>query len=285
MRLALLTALSLPFAALAQDEIPLGLPDPQVVRVHVVEKRPFSEPGRWEASLFGVTQVNPKFTMHSGLSAELSYHLRENLAVQLGGTWFPLARQSALSEEILSKASEAPVSAEAFLLQADALLGLELMPLYGKLDVFDGKILRLGGYVNAGLGVAKTRLQLRPSSDPVTGRSFGNTGYRPIASLGAGMRVFVGERFTVRFELRDRAYSAYVSRVNGCNSDDLSKIEAAEAAGATAAGLSGGCDQRAFGAPGQVAQLNAAGARELLKSASADLINNVAFQGGLSWLF
>jgi outer membrane beta-barrel protein len=284
MRLALLIAV-LPLASLAQADKSLGLPDPQVVRVHVVEKRPFTEAGRWEVSLFGVTQVNPKFTMHSGVSGEISYHLRENLAVQLGAAWFPVSRQSGLAEEILTKASEAPVSAEAFLLQADALVGLELMPLYGKLDVFDGKILRVGGYVNAGLGVAKTRLQLRPSTDPVTGRSFGDTGYRPIASLGAGLRVFVGDRFTVRIELRDLAYSAYVSRVNGCNSDDLTRIETAEASGTTATGLSSGCDERAFGSPGQVAQLNAAGARELLKSPSSDLINNLAFQGGVSWLF
>lgn len=284
MRLALLTAL-LPLAAFAQEDASLGLADPSVLRVHVVEKRPFTEAGRWEASLFGVTQVNPKFTVHAGVSGELSYHLRENLAAQVGVTWFPLSRQSALSEEILTKAAEAPVSAEAFLLQAAALLGLELMPVYGKLDVFDGKILRLGGYVNAGLGVAKTRLQLRPSTDPVTGRSFGDTGYRPIASLGAGLRVFLGERLTVRLELRDLAYSGYVSRVNGCNTDDLARIEAAEAVRATATGLSGGCDQRAFGAPGEPAQLNAAGARELLKGPSADLINNLAFQGGVSWLF
>lgn len=284
MRLALLTAL-LPLVAFAQEDASLGLPDPSVLRVHVVEKRPFTEAGRWEASLFGVTQVNPKFTVHAGVSGELSYHLRENLAAQVGVSWFPLSRQSALSEEILTKAAEAPVSAEAFLLQAAALLGLELMPVYGKLDVFDGKILRLGGYVNAGLGVAKTRLQLRPSTDPVTGRSFGDTGYRPIASLGAGLRVFLGERLTVRVELRDLAYSGYVSRVNGCNTDDLTRIEAAEAVRATATGLSGGCDQRAFGAPGEPAQLNAAGARELLKGPSADLINNLAFQGGVSWLF
>src|SRR5579859_4831978 len=61
----------------------VGLPDGDVMRVHVLEKRPFTEAGRWELSLFGMTQVNPKFTVHAGVSAELAYHLRENLAAQL----------------------------------------------------------------------------------------------------------------------------------------------------------------------------------------------------------
>src|SRR5947209_13133031 len=160
---ALLMVLALAGAARAQQ---VGLPDPDVVRIHVIEKRPFTEAGRWELSFFGTAQVNPKFTVHAGVSAELAYHIRENLAAQLGATWFPLAVQSTLSEELLTKASEAPESAEAFLLQGDIVGGLELMPIYGKLNVFDGKILRLGVFLNAGLGVAKTRLQLRPSTDP-----------------------------------------------------------------------------------------------------------------------
>ncbi len=258
--------------------------DPDV-RVHVVEKRPFTEAERWELSFFGDAQVNPKFTAHAGVSLELAYHLRENFAAQITGLWFPYAVQSGLSEELLTKAGEAPEAASSFLIRGAVLGGVELMPIYGKLDVFDGKILRLGFYLNAGLGAAATRLQLRPSTDPITGRTFGDTGYRPLASLGAGLRVFVSDRFTVRLEIRDLAYSGYVSRVNGCNYDDVTKIEAAEAANTSATGLSGGCNERAFGSPGAVAQLNAGAAKDLLKNPSADVINNIAFQGGLSWLF
>jgi len=259
--------------------------DPDAVRIHVLEQRPFTEAGRWELTFFGTTQVNPKFTMHAGLSAEVAYHLRENLAAQVGLWYFPVSVQSTLSEELLTKARVAPESAEALLVRGAALAGLELMPIYGKLNVFDGKILRLGIYLNGGLGAAKTRLQLRPSTDPGTGRTFGDTGCRPIASLGLGLRVFLSERITMRLELRDFAYSGYVSRVNGCNHDDVVKIEAAEAGGQTATGLSSGCDERAFGAPGTQAQLNAGAAKDLLARPSADVINNLTFQGGVSWLF
>ncbi|MCA1827620.1 MAG: outer membrane beta-barrel domain-containing protein [Myxococcales bacterium] len=258
-----------------------------MVRIHVLEKRPFTEAGRWELSFFGAAQVNPKFTVHAGFSAEVAYHIRENLAAQLGASFFPIAQQSTLSEELLTKANEAPDSAEAFLLQGDVVGGLELMPIYGKLNVFDGKILRLGVYLNAALGVAKTRLQLRPSTDPRTGRSYGDTGFRPMASLGAGLRVFVTERFTVRLELRDLAYSGYVSQVNGCNLSDVQKIEQAEGAEipSRATGLSGGCNESAFGPVGEVAKLNSSAARDLLSKPTAEVINNIAFQGGVSWLF
>jgi outer membrane beta-barrel protein len=272
-------------SARAQEMV--GLPDGDVMSVHVLEKRPFTESGRWELSFFGMTQVNPKFTVHAGFSAELAYHLRENLAVQLGASYFPIAQQSTLSEELLTKASEAPASAEAFLLQGDVVAGLEVMPIYGKLNVFDGKILRLGMYFNAGLGVAKTRLQLRPSTDPTTGRTFGDTGIRPMASLGAGLRVFVTEQFTVRLELRDLAYSGYVSQVNGCSLQDVQLIENAEALQppTRASGLSAGCNEAAFGSLGTQAKLNASGAKDLLAKPSAEVINNIAFQGGVSWLF
>jgi outer membrane beta-barrel protein len=276
-------------AGVAGAQQQVGLPDDEVMRVHVIEKRPFTEAGRWELSFFGATQVNPKFTVHTGLSAELAYHIRENLALQLGASFFPLAQQSSLTEELLTKTLEAPFTAEAFLLRGDVVAGLELMPIYGKLNVFDGKILRLGMYFNAGLGVAKTRLQLRPPGKDNLGndtpRSFGDTGLRPLASLGTGLRVFVTERFTVRLELRDLAYSGYVSRVNGCNLADVQKISAAEAQNQTATGLSAGCDERAFGAPGSVASLNAGAAGGLLSKPSAEVINNIAFQGGVSWLF
>jgi outer membrane beta-barrel protein len=266
-------------AALAQQA------DGDAVRVHVLERRPFTEAGRWELSFFGNTQVNPKFTVHAGVAAEVAYHLRENLAAQLGVWYFPLSAQSTLAEELLTKGRVAPETAEAFLLRGAALAGLELMPIYGKLDVFDGKILRLGVYLNGALGVAKTRLQLRPATDPVTGSTFADTGFRPIASLGIGLRVFLTERLTVRLELRDFAYSAHVSDVNGCNRADTEKIEAAEANNQTATGLSAGCNERAFGSPGSQAQLNAGAAKDLLSSPSADVINNIAFQGGVSWLF
>jgi outer membrane beta-barrel protein len=271
----------LPAAAFAQAQPLPPAPAPPVERVHVVEKRPFTESGRTELSLFAPVQVNSRFTRHAGISAELAYHLRENLAVQASVTWFPLAVQSGLTEDLANKVGQAPIASDALLLQGDALLGVELMPIYGKLDIFDGKILKLGIYLNAGLGAAKTRLQLR-SSDSVGGRSFGDTGFRPAAGLGGGFRVFVNDRFTVRLELRDRLYSSYVSRVNGCSAADAKAIHDA---GAAASGLSPGCTAGSFGSNENDIKGAAASAESQLRTPSASVVNNLAFQGGVSWLF
>jgi outer membrane beta-barrel protein len=270
----LLAALLVAPAAFAQS-------DREVERVHVVEKRPFSEANRAELTLFGLGQLNPRFTVHAGVGLELSYHLRENLAALIGVSYNAIAHQSALTEELAAKANEQPLAANALLIQADALAGLELMPVYGKISVFDGKVLRLGLYVNAGLGVAKTQLQLRPS-DAVAGRSFGDTGFRPEGALGLGVRIFTGDRLTVRLEVRDRIYSAYVSKVNGCTAQDAGNIRSN---GSGATGLSPGCSASSFGGNEDQIKSGAGSAAIQLAQPSSSVINNVAFQGGLSWLF
>ena len=268
-----------PAAAPAAVQPQVGADTSDVQLVHVIEKRPFTEAGRWELGLFAPVQVNPKFTVHAGVSAEVSYHLRENLAAQVGVTWFPIAVQSALTEELVVKVRQQPLAANALLLQGGALIGLELMPVYGKINLFDGKILRFGFYLNAGLGGGKTRLQLRPSDSP-KGRSFGDTGYRPMAGLGGGFRVFVSERFTVRLEIRDLVYSAYVSKVNGCDASDT------KALGSDAgAAVKGGCSASAFGDTAADVKGNASIAADEIKESSADVVNNLAAYAGLSYLF
>jgi outer membrane beta-barrel protein len=273
MRLLLALLLLAP-AALAQE-------DREVQRVHVVERRPFSEANRAELTLFGLGQVNPHFTVHAGIGVELSYHLRENLAALVSASYNAVAHQSALTEELAAKVDQQPLAANALLLEADALAGLELMPVYGKISLFDRTLFRLGLYVNAGLGVAKTRLQLRPS-DAVGGRSFGDTGYRPEAGLGLGARIFAGDRFTIRLELRDRVYSAYVSKVNGCSAQDARAIRSS---GSGATGLSPGCSPSSFGGSEEEMKSGAGSAAIQLGDPSSSVINNIAFQGGVSWLF
>ena len=272
-KLSIALALTASGARAAED-------DDAVQRVHVIEKRPFTEAGRWELTGFLPVQINSKFTFHAGVAAELAYHLRENLAVQVGIGWSPISWRSTLTEELIKKVNQEPLASNALLLQADAVAGLELMPVYGKITVFDGKILRLGFYLNAGIGAAKTRLQLEPA-DSETGRTYGDTGFRPMGALGAGFRVFIGESATIRLEVRDLVYSAYVSRVNGCNITDATAISK----DGRAASVSSGCSIDAFGSSLPEIQGNATVAASQLRDPSADIINHIAFFGGFSYLF
>jgi len=275
---------STPVAAPPQYSAPSAPPGDDetndVQRVHVVEKRPFTEGGRGELTLFAPVQVNTKFTSHFGVGLEGAYHIRENLAVQVGLLWNPIARQSSLTEELVNKVSQQPLAADALLLQAGGLIGLEFMPIYGKLNVFDGKILKLGFYFNVGLGAAKTRLQLQ-SSDSPDGRTYGDTGVRPMAGLGAGFRVFFNDRFTLRLELRDLVYSAYVSTVNGCNYTETKAI----AGTGSSANVSASCDAGAFGADEATKKGGATIAAAQIQTPSADVVNNITAFTGLSFLF
>ena len=254
----------------------------EVQRVHVVEKRAFSEGGHGEVTLFFPALVNTKFTVQYGVALEGAYHIRENLAVQVSALWNPIAQQSTLTQELVNKVNQQPLAADALLLQGGGLVGLELMPIYGKLNVFDGKILKLGFYMNVGLGIAKTQLQLQ-ASDSSVGATYGDTGIRPMAGLGAGFRVFFNDRFTLRLELRDLVYSAYVSTVNGCNYADTVVISHS---GSGAAGMvSSGCNISAFGADDPTIRGNGAVAAAQIQTPSADVVNNITAFTGLSFLF
>jgi outer membrane beta-barrel protein len=281
---AALFVLALALTARATEPVPsaslTGAADADVQLVHAVEKRPFTEAGRWELTLFAPVQVNTQFTFHAGAAFELAYHIRENLAAQVGVLWNPVAIESALAEEMLTKVNRVPTPAEALLLEGSVLAGLELMPIYGKINIFDGKILRFGIYLNAGLGEGKTRLELLAANEP-GGRSFGDVGYRPMGALGVGGRVFLTERFTFRIEIRDTVFSAYVSRVNGCTSADAHLI----AQMGYLANTRAGCDPHSFGDTEAAAKTNAGRTSQAIASPSADVVNNIAAYTGLSYLF
>jgi len=258
--------------------VPEAGDESEVQVVHVVEKRPFTEGGRGELSLFAPIQVNTKYTTHIGVALVGAYHIRENLAVQIDAIWNPIAQFSTLSEELINKVEQKPLAADSLLMQGGGLVGLELMPVYGKLNVFDGKILKLGFYMNVGLGVAKTQVQLQ-TSESADGRTFGDTGVRPMAGLGIGFRVFFTDRFTLRLELRDLVYSAYVSSINGCNAADALAISNN---GTSATGLSASCSAAAFGSD---IKGNAKIAYYEILKPTADVVNNITAFTGLSFLF
>ncbi|HYZ89506.1 MAG TPA: hypothetical protein VE620_09445, partial [Myxococcales bacterium] len=110
----------------------------------------------------------------------------------------------------------------------------------------------------------------------------GNTGFRPEGALGIGTRIFAGDRLTFRLEVRDRLYSAYVSKVNGCTAQDAQAIRTN---GTAATGLSPGCSPGSFGSTDEQIKSGAGSAAIQLGQPSSSVINNIAFQGGVSWLF
>ncbi len=314
---ALLTAslLSLPGIALAEEpqtdlpkaeapkgeDLPRAEPASQVqviegaplgnsnVYVHIVEKKPYTNAGRHELVLYpAFAQLNAKFTTHVGVAASYAYHLFENLALQVTPLFNYVNQESAFNQELIDKGHQQAQAATALLLQYGGVAGMEVTPMYGKFAFYDGVLGHFTFVLNAGAGVGMTRIQLRPEqttncgpnsedpNNPIECRkaSFGATGAKFLGSVGAGFRVFLGERAAVRLEVRDMIYTARVDRINGCSYDDLSSVLT------TGQPLNSSCDPNTFTNPDdkQLAKL-------LLKETSSDVLNNISFFTGFSFLF
>ena len=162
--------------------------------------------------------------------------------------------------------------------------GVEVTPMYGKFAFYEGTLGHFTFVINAGAGLGNTRIQLRPQQqtncDGDTGvecreASFGDTGLKFVGSVGAGFRVFLGERAAIRLEVRDLIYTARVDKINGCSYEDLYNI------GSHSSPVNGSCTGDGGFASADDRQL----AMSLLKETSSDVINNVSFFAGFSFLF
>ena len=157
--------------------------------------------------------------------------------------------------------------------------------MYGKFALYQGVLGHFTFVLNAGAGVGMTRIELRNDEKSLCGpgydhaclaASFGDTGTKFLGSVGAGFRVYLGERAAIRLEVRDLVYTARVDRINGCTKDDLDKISG----GAQPAA---GCNSGAFGKTDNADDTTLA--RALLKETSSDVLNNIGFYAGFSFLF
>jgi outer membrane beta-barrel protein len=263
---------------------PLSDPD---VSVHIVQRKVLSDKGRHEVVLFPVVaQINGKFTNHLGLAAEYLYHFQENVALQVSPNFFYSNGESSFNEDLVRIARLQAQAATALTMQWGGEVGIEATPIYGKFAFYEGTMASFSLVFNAGVGITSTRVQLRPS-DPGNGADiapsdavFGDTGFKFLGNVGGGFRIKVGEHFAIRLEVRDLVYTASVSSVNGCDASDLDSIIAHGGA------LNASCKADKFptdAATGE--QPDASLAKALLKVPSSDVLNQVAFYGGVAYIF
>jgi len=99
---------------------------------------------------------------------------------------------------------------------------------------------------------------------PNAATTTGDAGSRFLGNLGVGFRVLLGERFALRFEIRDLLYTALVNTIDGCT---LKQVDS-----------TAGC-------PGLTSAQAKSNADALLKDNSSDVVNDITFAAGLSYLF
>ncbi|WNG37452.1 outer membrane beta-barrel domain-containing protein [Archangium violaceum] len=269
------------------------------VAVHVVQKKRFADEGRHEFTLYPVVaQVNGRFTQHTGSAFHYTYHLQENFGLQLSTQYNWYSNESPFNLELIDKVREQAQAASALLLLWGVQAGVEVTPLYGKFAFYDNHLLQFSLVLSGGAGIGSTRVLVRPEvSNQVDGESFtvparfGDTGTKFLGSVGGGFRVQFGDSMALRLEVRDQVYTARVDRVDGCNQQDFQKLEDARGSGApfSELGLSGSCQFQKFDGVDPKTRKNYREdivlGKDLVSNPSSDVLNNLSFYAGFSYLF
>lgn len=282
-----------PYEEPAAGRLVSGAPlnDPNVA-VHIVERKPFRDQGKQEITLYPTAvQTNVKFTEHLGTALAYTYHLHENFGLQVMPQYNWHTDESEFNRELITKVREEAQAATSLLLVYGAIGGVEVAPLYGKFAFYQGTLGQFTLVLNGGVGAGVTRHQLRPE---IEGRAatYGDTGTKLMGSVGGGFRFQIGDRFALRLEVRDLVYTARVDSVNGCNLSDLSAMNTVVNAGGTSFGgvnVSPGCQVSKFEGTdprtGDTRALDVPLAKALVETPTSDVLNNVGFYAGFSFLF
>ena len=261
------------------------------VAVHIVEKKAFSDKGRFEIVAYGALQVNGKFTQHIGPSLAVLWHLHENFGFQIAGNWNPLALESDFNAELVDKVRAEAQAATSLLWLWGVYGGVEVTPFYGKFALFEGSLAHFSVVLNGGAGAGGTRHQLKPDSSGKPNGSpatYGDTGVRFLGEVGGGFRLQLGNRFAFRLEVKDIIYTARVETVNGCDADDLKAMDNVIRAGqgVTAASVRPSCRVETFDGRDPDTNLPRSTdvplAYNLVRTPSSDVLNNLGLYLGLS---
>ncbi len=267
------------------------------VKVHVIEKKPYTDKGTFEIAIYpAAVQINGKFTQTIGSFGSLIYHLQENFALQITGGYNWWNVESGFNGELVEKYRVEAQAATSLLWTWAALGGVEVTPFNGKFVLFDGILGRFSFIINGGLGAGGTRHQLKPQTTRADGvvseATYGDTGVKFMGSIGAGFKVQLGEHVAIRLEVRDVVYTARMETVNGCSLTDLTAMDAAVIGGRepnTVTGLSTGCLSDSFSGvreeDGYRHSSDAKLAKNLVQTQSSDVLNNVGLYAGVSFIF
>jgi outer membrane beta-barrel protein len=208
--------------------------------IYVTQKRAYSKKGHVEFTpIFGAV-LNTRFVSTMGLYGALTYHVKENFAIEaIGGySGVPFSRFTEATIEIREKESlEAPAVDRKWM---DWFVGLDAQwsPFYGKLRLIPGVLGVFDVYVLAGFGIVGTRAPCTPNAtyngqgdvdqggtgvQGITGTCAPPeradvaalpAGIRFAGQFGGGVRLFFANWFGVRLEIRDIIYSESVTEIS-----------------------------------------------------------------------
>jgi outer membrane beta-barrel protein len=153
------------------------------------KERDFVKAGRHELSLFGGYYVSDLFDGTFVLTGAYTFHLTEDVAVEGSFGWSKVRSSVASKLEADRAITVLPPDDRVFLIFADLLWA----PLHGKAQIFADTILHFDLYGSLGVGLVDNSTSLGAAGQ-----------------AGLGMKIFLGNAFAVRIDLRDHLYRQQV---------------------------------------------------------------------------
>ena len=164
--------------------------------IAVIQRRYLPKTERFELSGAGLISTNNAFFSTFGASLRLGYYFTENLGLEVGYTFFTN------SERDITKTLKDPqkISTRS-LVQPESYSGISLkwQPLYGKMALFDKKIVPFDIYFAPGVGVTETALGQNEFT----------------ISLGTGQLFALSKSLAFRWDFVWNFYTAEIESVDG----------------------------------------------------------------------
>lgn len=159
--------------------------------LHALRGRAATKAGAFELSISLGVIPNFAAVVYLPVGARLAYHLRESWALELGFD-YDIRLRTRVRDAIINSPTEWVGEEQNWRL----FVGADWSPLYGKLALGSTSVY-LEFYFTGGAGIVATL------ADPALGLG---AGIQPDFNLGAGLRFFVGTRFSVKLEYRQHLY-------------------------------------------------------------------------------
>ena len=206
----------LPTAARAESLLPRDegfMKEPKSVAY-----RRFKLDGRNDLGVFGTFSINSRLTQHAGGAFVYSRQLNEYFAIEalLAGGYGSTTNLTATIRDQISKEKSAWKGgddlADGGALMATGQLGLRFTPVYGKMNLSSELPVHFNFYFNAGGGASLVNFNgiLSCQKDPVGGKTLcpealhpSDIAIRPSFNVGGGLRFWMSDLLSIRFEVRD----------------------------------------------------------------------------------
>ncbi len=162
--------------------------------IAVINKKYMPKTKRFELSLQGMVGLNNAFFNNLGVSAHLDWYLNESWGIEL--SYYHLID----SEREITKnlADERQIETRSFVLPLNYMGGaLKWAPFYGKMALFEDRIVSFDWFITLGGGVTETQLEKEPT-----------------LHLGLGQYLALSKNMAFRWDINWHAYNATILRKN-----------------------------------------------------------------------